>query len=241
VARESSELIITDDNIASLVAGVEQGRIAYANVRKVIFLLISTGAVEVAIFLLSLAAGMPLPLTAIQLLWLNVVTEGIQHVGLAFEPAEGDEMARRPRPPRERIFNRVMIERVLLSAAVMGSLAFAVFWYLYTVQQVSLEQARNATLLAMVLFENFQVFNSRSETLSVFRHNPLRNRLLLFGTLGAQLVHIAAMHVPGVNTVLQIQPVSFELWFEMLLVAAVIVVAMELHKLLQRHRLAVRP
>jgi magnesium-transporting ATPase (P-type) len=96
VARETSDLVITDDNFASIVAGVEQGRIAYANVRKVIFLLISTGAAELVLFTLALLTGQPLPLLAVQLLWLNLVTNGIQDVALAFEPAEGDELSHPP-------------------------------------------------------------------------------------------------------------------------------------------------
>jgi Ca2+-transporting ATPase len=234
VARESAELIITDDNIASLVAGVTQGRIAYANVRKVIFLLLSTGAVEIAIFVFALAAGMPLPLTAIQLLWLNLVTEGIQDVGLAFEPGEGDEMERFPRSPREPLFDRSMVERIVLSAFTMGALAFAVFWWAFEYQGMSLEAARNLTLLLMVLFENIQVFNSRSETRSVFRHNPWRNRILLLGTMGAQAVHIAAMYTPGLSTLLQASPVTLVQWLELLLVASSILVVMEIYKLYRR-------
>jgi Ca2+-transporting ATPase len=234
VARESAELIITDDNIASLVAGVEQGRIAYANVRKVIFLLLSTGAVEIAIFILALAASLPLPLTAIQLLWLNLVTEGIQHVGLAFEPGEGDEMRRPPRSPREPLFDRVMVERILLSAVTMGVLAFVVFYWALKVQGLPVEAARNLTLLLMVLFENIQVFNSRSETRSIFHHNPWHNRLLLLGTLGAQGIHIAAMYIPGLNRLLQISPVSFIQWLELLLVASSILVVMEIYKWLRK-------
>lgn len=234
VARESAELIITDDNIASLVAGVEQGRIAYSNVRKVIFLLLSTGAVEIAIFVFSLAAGMPLPLTAIQLLWLNLVTEGIQDVGLAFEPGEGDEMHEPPRSPREHLLDRSMIERIVLSALTMGALAFGVFWWAYTLQGMSLEAARNLTLLLMVLFENIQVFNSRSETRSVFRHNPWKNRLLVLGTLGAQAIHIIAMYTPGLSNLLQASPVSLLQWTELLLLAASILVVMESYKWFRR-------
>ena len=101
VARETSDLVITNDNFASIVAGVEEGRIAYANVRKVIFLLISTGAAELVLFTLTLLAAQPLPLLAVQLLWLNLVTNGIQDVAVAFEPAEGDELRHPPRSPRE--------------------------------------------------------------------------------------------------------------------------------------------
>ncbi|MCG6873465.1 MAG: HAD-IC family P-type ATPase [Betaproteobacteria bacterium] len=235
VARETADLIITDDNFASVVAGVEEGRIAYANVRKVIFLLISTGAAEIVLFALALAFGLPLPLGAVQLLWLNLVTNGIQDVALAFEPGEGGEMRRPPRPPREGIFNRLMVERVVVSALVIGVIAFAVFGWLLG-QGVSEHDARNVCLLLMVLFENVQAFNSRSETRSVFRHSPLRNRLLLFGTLIAQAIHIAAMYVPGLNDVLGIQPVSFSTWAQLLGISLILLAVMELQKWWERRR-----
>lgn len=234
VAREASELIITDDNFSSIVAGIEEGRVAYNNVRKVIFLLISTGAAEIVLFTLALVSGLPLPLLAVQLLWLNLVTNGIQDVALAFEPAEGDELKAKPRPPQEGIFNRIMIERVIVSALVIGVTAFIVFQYLLS-QGYDLDAARNGTLLLMVLFENIHVFNSRSETRSVFKHNPLRNHFLLFGTLAAQLIHIGAMYTPWISDVLRIHPVSLDYWFDMLLISITVLIVMEVHKLLRRH------
>jgi potassium/sodium efflux P-type ATPase len=229
VARETAELIITDDNFASILGGVEEGRIAYANVRKVIFLLISTGAAELVLFTLSLLAGLPLPLLPVQLLWLNLVTNGIQDVALAFEPGEGNELRHPPRPPRESIFNRLMIERVVLSALIMGMVAFLLFQWLLN-SGYTVEAARNGTLLLMVLFENVHVFNSRSETRSAFRLSPLRNPLLLFGTAAAQLVHIGAMYVPWVSDVLHIQPVSPQHWLELLAMALTVLLVMEIHK-----------
>ena len=229
VARETASLILTDDNFSSIVAGVEEGRVAYANVRKVIFLLISTGAAELVLFTLALLTGQPLPLLAVQLLWLNLVTNGIQDVALAFEPAEGDELQRPPRSPKEPIFNRLMVERTIISALVIGCVAFLLFQWLLN-QGYSLDEARNGTLLLMVLFENVHVFNSRSETRSAFRHNPLRNPILLIGTLLAQLVHIGAMYTPWINDVLHIQPVSPQLWLELLGLALTVLVIMELHK-----------
>jgi magnesium-transporting ATPase (P-type) len=233
VARETADLIITDDNFASIVAGIEEGRVAYGNVRKVIFLLISTGAAEIVLFALALAANVPLPLLAVQLLWLNLVTNGIQDIALAFEPAEGDELARPPRAPGERIFNRLMIERVALSALVIGGLAFGAYHWMLA-QGHSIEQARNETLLLMVLFENVQAFNSRSETRSALGHNPLRNPLLFFGTLAAQLVHIGAMYTPGLRDVLAVRPISLASWTELLVLALMLLVAMEAHKMWRR-------
>jgi len=233
VARETADLIITDDNFESIVAGVEEGRVAYANVRKVIFLLISTGAAELVLFTLALLSGLPLPLMAVQLLWLNLVTNGIQDVALAFEPGEGDELNHPPRSPGEPIFNRLMIERVVISALVIGTAAFIVFNWL-TSRGFSLDEARNGTLLLMVLFENVHVFNCRSEVRSVFRHNPLGNPILLIGTVIAQLIHIGAMYTPWISDVLHIQPVTPEHWLELLGIALIVLVVMELHKLIRK-------
>jgi len=233
VARESADIIITDDNFASIAAGIEGGRVAYQNIRKVIFLLISTGAAELVLFVLGAVSGLPLPLTAVQLLWLNLVTNGIQDVGLAFEPAEGGEMTRPPRRPGEPIFDRVMLPRVAVSAVVMGGLGFAVFGYLLRIG-VELASARNLLLLLMVLFENVQVFNARSERMPVLRHNPLRNPLLLFGTLAAQGVHILAMFTPGLSTVLEVTPVRPVTWMGLFGLALTLLVALEALKRIQQ-------
>jgi len=233
VAKATAELIITDDNFSSIVAGVEEGRVAYANVRKVVFLLISTGMAEIVLFTLALLTGLPLPLLAVQLLWLNLVTNGIQDVALAFEPAEGDELLRSPRSPKDSIFNRLMIERVVISALVIGTVAFFLFQWLLSIGY-SVDEARNGTLLLMVLFENIHVFNCRSETRSAFMHNPLTNPVLLFGTAAAQLIHIGAMYTPWISDVLHIQPVSPQHWLELLGLAFIILVAMELHKFVRR-------
>lgn len=237
VAREAAEIVITDDRFSSIAAGVEEGRVAYANVRKVIQLLIATGAAELVLVLAAVTVGHPLPLLAVQLLWLNLVTNGIQDVALAFEPGEGDEMDRDPRPPREPIFNRIMIERVLLSAAVIGGLALAVYHRLLAAGW-DVEQARNSVVLLMVLFENVHVFNSRSELRSAFAHDLRRNLPLVGGTVFAQLIHIAAMHLPATQSVLGIHPVSLATWGTLLALAMTLLVAVEAHKAYWRHHLA---
>jgi magnesium-transporting ATPase (P-type) len=126
-----------------------------------------------------------------------------------------------------------MVERVVFSALVMGVLAFLVYDWMLD-RGWAIEEARNGILLLMVLFENVQAFNSRSETLSVFRHNPLRNRLLLFGTIIAQLVHIAAMYAPGIRDILGTAPVTLEQWLVLLGFALILLVGMEAHKALAR-------
>jgi magnesium-transporting ATPase (P-type) len=232
VARESAEIVLTDDDFASIVAGVEEGRIAYGNVRKVVYLLISCGAAEIVIFILSLAAGLPMPLVAVQLLWLNLVTNGIQDVALAFEPGEGDELRRRPRPPEEPLMDRSMVEQCVISAAVMGVVSFLAFAWLLDHGR-TLEAARNEVLLLYVLFENCHLGNVRSETRSAFAVSPFRNPYLVLGAVVAQALHIGAMHTPGLRDVLRIEPVSVAGWLGLLAVSTTVVLAMEAYKLVR--------
>ena len=241
VAREAAGLVISDDNFATIVAGIEEGRIAYDNVRKVIFLLVSTGAAEMVLVTLAVATGSPLPLTAAQLLWLNLVTNGIQDVALAFEPGQGDELDRPPRPPDEPIFDRAMVGRIAISAMVMGVAAFVVFrvWLGGGSQAgaahaatgtAALSAARHATLLVMVLFENVHLANCRSETRSAFSSPPWKSPLLFAGTLAALAVHLLAMHWPPAQKVLDVAPASGREWLVLAAVAATILPAVELHK-----------
>jgi magnesium-transporting ATPase (P-type) len=159
VAREAAELVISDDNFATIIAGVEEGRIAYDNVRKVIYLLVSTGAAEILLIGLAVGTGLPLPLLPVQLLWLNLVTNGIQDVALAFEPGEGDALNRRPRSPHEPIFNQLMVERTVLAAAVMGGVGFTTYYWLLNTGHSEFS-ARNILLLLMVLFENIRLYGN---------------------------------------------------------------------------------
>lgn len=235
IARETADIILTDDNFSSIIAGIEEGRIAYNNVRKVVHLLISTGAGEIVLFLMALLFSLPIPLTAIQLLWLNLVTNGIQDVALAFEPGEGDELSKPPRKPDEPIFNRVMIERVLLSALVIGLVAFSCFYYLLNTG-MSVDAARNGTLVLMVLFENIHAMNSRSETKSVLQQSLLQNKLLIYSIIGSQLLHIIVMNIPAAANVLSIQPVSLLEWSQYLFISLSLLIVSEVYKLYRNRR-----
>ena len=229
VAREAAELVISDDNFTSIVGGIEEGRIAYDNIRKVIYLLVSMGAAELLMVLLAVITGLPVPLLPVQLLWLNLVTNGIQGVAMAFEPGEGDSLQRQPRPPGEPIFNRLMLERLLVAVLVVGVGGFMVYDIALRLGW-DVVDARNLLLLSMVLFENFHVGNCRSETRSAFALSPLRSPVLFFGTLAAFLVHVAGMHVPFLQDMLSTEPVDAGMWAIAIGVSVLIVPAVELHK-----------
>ncbi len=229
VAKDTASMIITDDDFSSIVAGIEEGRYAYENIRKVTYLLISTGFAEIVLFTLALFIGFPLPLLAVQLLWLNLVTNGIQDVALAFEAGEPGAMHRRPRRPDEGIFNPLMIQETLISGFLMGIVAFgAYFWLLSSgTDEVT---ARSILVLLMVLLENFHALNCRSEYRSLFRVPLKSNYYLIVGILLAQGIHIAAMMNPVMQRVLGIGPVSIAAWGVLLGLASVVVVGMEIFK-----------
>lgn len=235
IAKDTADIIITDDNFASIVHGVEEGRYAYANVRKVILLLISTGAAEIALFLLAVAMGFPLPLVAVQILWLNLVTNGIQHIALAFEAGEPGMMRRPPRRPEEGIINRRMIEQVVLSGLTIGLVGFGLWVYLLGAGWEE-SAARNLVLLLVVLFENYHVLNCRSEYASVFRV-PFRNNPLVFVAVFAALgLHLLMTHIPLMQSLLQITPVTLQEFLVLAVLAATVLIVMEVYKLLARER-----
>ncbi len=229
VAREAADLILTDDDFTSIVNGVEEGRIAYDNVRKVVYLLVSTGAAEIVLFFLAFAAGLPIPLLAAQLLWLNLVTNGIQDVALAFEKGEPHVLDQPPRAPGERIFERRMIEQVLVSGIFIGVTGFLFFdWAL--AQGFSVDEARNMLLLLMVCFENAHVFNCRSEWRSALRCPFSANPFLIVAVICSQCVHIAAMWTPGLSDVLHAQPVSLATWVGVATLSLALIAVMEIYK-----------
>jgi magnesium-transporting ATPase (P-type) len=236
LAKETAEIIITDDNFKSIEEGIEGGRHAYDNIRKVTYLLISTGAAEILLFLLSLFTGQPIPLTAIQLLWLNLVTNGIQDVALAFEGPEKDLMKRKPRDPKEGIFNRQMIQQTLLSGVTMGLIAFGLFSYGLNNLGFSELHSRSLAFTLMVLLENVHVFNCRSEQTSAFRVPLSRNWFIIGGVILAQLIHITAINLPFMQKILGTDAISIGEWWRILVVSIILLVVMEIFKIVKRRR-----
>ncbi len=229
VTKDTASIIVTDDNFASIEAGIEEGRYAYDNVRKVIYLLIATGAGEVVLFALTLLIGLPIPLKAAQLLWLNLVTNGIQDVALAFEKGEKGAMERPPRRPTEGIFDRLMIRQTLNSGAVIGVVSAATWWWMME-KGWSESSARNLLLLLMVLFENIHAFNSRSERTSVFRVPLKNNPILVVGVMGALALHLASLYAPFLSGVLETQPVFASEFLVLLGLAILLLISSEVFK-----------
>jgi calcium-translocating P-type ATPase len=241
IAKASSDLILTDDNFSSIVSGIEEGRRAHDNIRKVIYLLISTGFAELVLVMLSFITGLPLPLLPVQLLWLNLVTNGIQDVMLALEKAEPGLLKREPRPPKEPIFNAIMLRRILVAGLYIGIVSFILFYFLLQSGE-SVESARNITLLLMVLFENAHVFNARTEYNFLHKIGYRGSIMLIVFVIFTQFLHIACMHIPFMQNVLKTEPVSFDTWLSLAVIAACLIIVMEVDKwLMLRNRSKKKP
>ena len=235
VAREASEMVLSDDNFVSIVSAVEEGRVTFDNIRKVTFFLVSTGAAEITAILVAVWLQWPLILLPAQLLWLNLVTNGLQDVALAFEPAERGVLRRPPRRPGGGVLDRLMWERVALAGFVMGAGMLVMFrWELDSTD--SLIRAQTVALTTMVVYQVFQAGNSRSETESVLRRNPFSNRFLFLATIAALSIHVAALYLPPTQYVLRVEPIELGAWIRIVVVATSILVAMEAHKALRRWR-----
>ena len=230
IARETADMIIVDDNFKSIVAGIKEGRVAYANIRKIILFLISYGLAEVAFFCLSIVLNLPMPLVAIQLLWLNVVTDGIQDFALSFEKAEKGILKEKPRDPKESIFNKELLQEILVSGSIIGIVVFTVWYMLLNKFSMEVSVARGYIMALMVFIQNIHVFNCRSEHRSAFKV-PIKNNWLIVGGVAASvLLQIIVMEVPGFSSFLQTVsiPAMHLIW--LFAIALSVLIVMEIYK-----------
>lgn len=232
VAREAADIVLTDDNFVSIYAAVEEGRVTFDNVRNATFFLISTGAASIIAILTSFLLGWPIPMLPAQLLWMNLITNGLQDVALAFEPGDKDILKRPPRDANEGIISRILWERTVIVGILMAvGMLYLFKWELD--QTESLTRAQTVALTTMVLFQNFHVGNSRSERKSVFTLSPFSNPFLLIAALSALLVHASALYLPWTQFVLRVEPIELAAWARIVLVALSVVVVVEAHKFIR--------
>jgi len=233
VAEEASEMVLTDDNSASIYAAVEEGRTSFLNIRNAAFFLISSGLGEVITIITSLVMRLPLPLLPAQILWLNVVTNGVEDVALAFEPGEEAQFRKPPRSPKEGILSRTQLQRSLVVGLVIAAGTLGMFVW-ERGGGATLDYARVAALTTLVVFQIFHVFNCRSEDLSMFSESPLSNKFLLIGTLLSLAIHLGAMYFPPTQFILRLEPLTLETWSRLTMIAISVVIAVEIDKLIRR-------
>lgn len=235
VAREAADVILADDNFATITAAIEEGRVVFSNIRKVTFFLLSTAAGEVMTIMAALALGWPLPFVAVQILWINLVTNGLQDVALAFEPGEPDLLKRRPRPLREGLLTRSLLRRLGSVGVVLALGTLGVFYMAWTATG-DVDYARTIAMTQMVVFQFFHVFNCRSLDRSVFRISAFSNRFLFISLIAATAAHVAVVYVPVLQVLFRTVPIGAGDWLLLFGVGILVIVGGEIDKAWHRRR-----
>lgn len=235
VAKEASDMVLTDDNFASIFHAVREGRIVFDNIRKVTFFLIPTGVASILSIILAMIFSVPIPYVPAQILWINLVTNALQDIALAFEPGEKTVLMRPPRDPKEGIMSRLLIERTIIVGALIS--AGVVFNFINALQDgASLEKARTVAVTTMVFFQFFQAWNSRSEYESIFKISLLSNPFLFLSLIVATLAQLGFIYIPVFQWIFRTEPISLADWKNILLVALSVIIVVEVDKWLRRRQ-----
>jgi Ca2+-transporting ATPase len=234
VTKEAADMVVTDDNFASIAAAVEEGRGIFDNIRKTIHFLLSCNVSEVLVMLFATLIGLPLPLLPIQILWMNLVTDGIPALALAADPKAPDLMKRPPRRPEARLLDGGRLLAIGGEGSMLGLIALGVFSYsLYGLHR-ELDQARTVAFAVMVVVQLVHVFNCRSERLSLFQLGVGTNRALVWAFLLSLVVQVAVLTVPAAAPIFKVAPLPIEDWVLMGATGLLPFVVMESIKLLRR-------
>jgi P-type Ca2+ transporter type 2C len=234
VTKEVSDMVVTDDNFASIAAAVEEGRAVFDNIRKTVHFLLSCNVSEVLVMLFATLLGMPLPLVPIQILWMNLVTDGIPALALAVDPKAPDLMKRRPRRPETRLLSgrrlvAIGAEGLMLSAIALGAFAYS----LYGLHQ-DVEQARTVAFTVLVIVQLVHAFNCRSERWSLFQVGVATNRPLLLAVIFSFGIQAAVLTTPVAAPIFKVAPLPIEVWVLMGAMGILPFVIMETVKVWQR-------
>jgi calcium-translocating P-type ATPase len=235
VAREASDMILSDDNFATITAAIEEGRIVFSNIRKVTFFLLSTAAGEMIVILIAVLMYWPLPFIAVQILWINLVTNGLQDAALAFEPGEPGILKRKPRPANEGILTRRLIERLGGVGVVLATGTLGMFWWAME-QTGDLQTAQTVAMTQMVFFQFFHVLNCRSLDRSIFKIPFFSNKFLFVSLSAALLAHIAVLEFGILQTIFRTVSLNAEQWSLIVLVSSLVIIGGEIDKIVNRWR-----
>ncbi|HLA97460.1 MAG TPA: cation-translocating P-type ATPase [Anaerolineales bacterium] len=259
VAKESADMVLTDDNYVSIVSAVEQGRVIYANIRKFVFFLLSSNVAEITIIFLATLAGLPTPLTVIQLLWLNLLTDGAPALALAMEKGDPDEMQKPPRPPQEPIINRpmrlgILIQTVTQTGATLFAFALGLIWHLsagdmlpaganpllfllrYDWRAVDVQTAETMAFVTLSLCELFRAYTVRSERLSVFKMGVFSNKFMQYAVGLSLVLLLLVVNVPFLQPIFNTHFLSAREWLVVVALAVIPAVSEEFTKLYLRRR-----
>jgi Ca2+-transporting ATPase len=206
VAKEAAKIIITDDDFGSIVAAIEEGRVVYGNIKKAVLLLTSTSFAEVLVLLGAVLLGYPPPFAAVQILWNNLVTEGVITVNLILDPPEGDEMQQPPVSPTEPLITRAMWARITLMTPTITAVTLG--WFIVRLSSgVAFAVVRTETFTLLAVCEWFNVLNCLSDRRSALGLGVLKDRWLVGGLVLGNALQVAVIYLPALNDVFHTVPI----------------------------------
>jgi Ca2+-transporting ATPase len=212
VAREAADLVLTDDNFASLVAAIEEGRVIHANIRRAIHYLLSCNSSEILVMLLASIGGLPLPLVPVQILWLNLVTDGLPALALAMEPETPDLMHRAPRAPGEPLLEPARLRLIARQGLFLAIGTLAAFTLSLHASGGNLAIARGTAFTALVWSQLVHAMNCRSQTYSIWRLGLTTNRALLGAIVIPALLQVAVISLPILEPIFRTAPLTAFNW-----------------------------
>ncbi|HCU25085.1 MAG TPA: ATPase, partial [Deltaproteobacteria bacterium] len=235
VAKEASALILTEENFATIVGAVREGRVIYDNIRKFVRYMLTTNLGEIATMLFAMVLGLPIPLLPVQILWINLVTDGLPAVALGFEAAEGDVMARPPRRHAEGILARGLWQHTVWVAGLMGVLTIGLMYFTW-VRHADLKLAQTVTFTVLVFTQMGHVMGIRSESRSLWKIGLFSNYRLLAAVFLTVVAQLLILYLSPLQKIFHTSPLSLGNLALCLLPAFVIYGAVELEKLWRRRR-----
>jgi len=228
VTKEASDMVLADDNFATIVAAIEEGRAIYDNVKKYLAFLLSCNVGEILIMFVASLMGLPLPLTAIQILWVNLVTDGLPAIALGVDPAEPDIMLRPPRDPKESIFTLPVKLLIAVISILMTVGIIPVF--ASVLPGAGLVKAQTMAFTMMTMFEMFNAFNCRSERHSIFRVGPFANRWLVLAVLSSLLLQAAVIYIPFLQSIFGTAALGLTDWLLIIAISSSALIVVEAGK-----------
>jgi len=236
VAKETADMILTDDNFASIVAAVEEGRVIYSNIRKFIFFLLSCNIAEILIIFVAMLVGLPIPLKPIQLLWLNLLTDAFPALALGMEAKELDIMEKPPRNPNEPIMDHRMKWQIAIQSIFMTIAILGVFWFSLKTSS-NLQVAQTYAFVTLIFSELLRAYTSRSETYSVFKIGFFSNKYMVGGTLISFLLLLLVIYIPALREIFDTVKLSLYDWDIIVLFGIIPFLVSEISKVfLRKHQ-----
>ncbi len=232
VARDSAKVVLADDNFSSIVHAIEEGRIVFMNARQASFYLITTNFAEISTLIITIAVGLPMPLTAIQILWLNLVTDGIGDMALAAERGHGEALKAKPLHKDERIINKSIIPFLFINVIIMTGASLAAYMYFLP---SGIEHARSGVFIVMSFTQLFNMYNMRSLTKSIFQIGFFSNIYVTITMASSAIITVAIIDIPFFKTVFGFQTITPLEFVVLISMSSLVLLGGEIYKYLKNN------